>query len=132
MNKPQGPQGRLSLRTVAMPADTNPMGDIFGGWLLGQMDIAGGMHAAHRARGRIATVAVDSMAFHKPVFVGDELSCYTEVLRVGTTSVAVQVEAWVQRRDDHADNREIQVTQGRFTYVALDTSGQKRPLPKEE
>lgn len=122
------PSGRLSIRTLAMPADTNPHGHIFGGWLMAQMDIAGGMHAFHRAKGRVATVAVEAMEFHQPVFVGDELSCYTDVARVGTTSLAIRVEAWV-RRQGH--DTQIRVTSALFTYVAVDPNGTKRALPAE-
>ena len=92
------PRGELSIRTLAMPADTNPYGDIFGGWLLGQMDIAGGIFAAKIASGRTATVAVDSMTFRKRVYVGDVMCIYTDLVRIGRTSVAVHVEAWVLRR----------------------------------
>src|SRR3984893_17561782 len=90
----EGPKGELSIRTLAMPADTNQNGDIFGGWLLGQMDIAGGIFASTFAKGRTATVAVDAMVFKKPVHVGDVVCAYAELIRVGTTSVAVHVEAW--------------------------------------
>jgi len=89
------PRGSLSIRTLAMPADTNQYGDIFGGWLLGQMDIAGGIFAAAITRGRTATVAVDAMTFRKPVFVGDVMCIYTDLIRIGTTSIIVHVEAWV-------------------------------------
>ncbi|MCP5374234.1 MAG: acyl-CoA thioesterase [Hyphomicrobiales bacterium] len=121
------PRGTLVLRTRAMPADTNPSGDIFGGWLLAQMDIASGMLAEWRADGRIATVAVQEMVFHRPVRVGDVVCCYAEVLRTGTTSVAVLVEAWVLRRRDQT--RRVKVTEGVFTFVAIDDAGRKRPLP---
>jgi acyl-CoA thioesterase YciA len=99
-----------------MPADTNPSGDIFGGWLLAQMDIAAGTVAYIRAQGRVATVAVDAMTFHKPVFVGDLVSCYAEVTKVGRTSITVQVEAWARRARTH---EEVKVTEGRFTLVAV-------------
>ena len=122
------PQGALAIRTVAMPADTNPSGDIFGGWLLAQMDIAGGICAARRARGRIATVGVEAMSFHQPVLVGDELSCYTVITRVGRTSITVRVVAWVQRQ--HADEY-IKVTAGDFTYVAIGLDRAPRPVPPE-
>ncbi|TAN64681.1 MAG: acyl-CoA thioesterase [Magnetospirillum sp.] len=113
-----------------MPADTNPRGHIFGGWLLAQMDIAGGTHAQQRARGKVATIAVEGMTFHKPVFVGDEVSCYTHLVRIGTTSIAVRVEAWV-RRHDALDEGQIRVTSAIFTYVALDENNAKRRLPGE-
>jgi acyl-CoA thioesterase YciA len=110
------PRGTLSIRTLCMPADTNHHGDIFGGWLLGQMDIAGGIFASGIAGGRCATVAVNGMTFKKPVLVGDVLCIYTELLRVGTTSITVQVEAWVLRRNQEP---RILVTEGTFVYVAL-------------
>jgi acyl-CoA thioesterase YciA len=108
-----------------MPADTNPNGDIFGGWLLGQMDIAGGIFAASVAQGRTATIAVDSMVFRKPVLVGDVMCLYTDLLRIGTTSIAVRVEAWVIRKNQ--DQRML-VTEGTFTYVALDENRRPRPV----
>jgi acyl-CoA thioesterase YciA len=117
-----------ALRTMAMPKDANPRGDIFGGWLLGQMDIAGGNTAAIRAGGRVATIAVEAMSFHKPVFVGDEVSCYTEILRVGRSSITVKVETWI-RRFAHPEG--LKVTEGMFTYVALDAEGRKRPVDIE-
>ena len=121
------PRGELSIRTLAMPADVNQNGDIFGGWVLGQMDIAGGIYASKRAAGRVATVAVDAMTFKKPVYVGDVVCCYTDLIRVGTTSIAVHVEAWVIRRQGEA---RIMVTQGTFTYVALDEAGRPRAVER--
>ena len=115
------PKGDLSLRVLAMPADTNPSGQIFGGWVLGQMDIAGGIHAAGQSGGRTVTVAVDAMKFHKPVHVGDEVTCYTRIMRIGRTSIAVLVETWV-RRSRLGDP--VHVTEGLFTYVAVDHHGQ--------
>ena len=123
------PKGRLAIQTVAMPADTNPSGDIIGGWLLSQMDIAGGIVASQRTRGRAATVAVEAMVFHRPVRVGDVVGCYSEILQVGTTSITILVEAWVVRRQDPAAR--FKVTEGQFTYVALDADGKKRPVPPE-
>ncbi len=115
-----------AVRTLAMPGDTNPAGDIFGGWLLSQMDVAGGIVAYERAGGRVATVAIDAMTFHAPVSVGDVVSCYADVIRVGRTSLTVQVETWVQRARIGVP---VKVTEGSFTYVALDNDGAKRPLP---
>ncbi len=113
------------LRTVAMPADTNPNGDIFGGWLMAQMDIAGGSYAYEVAHGRIVTVAVEGMAFHKPVYMGDLVSCYCRTHRVGTTSITVDVETWVRRR---SGGDQIKVTEGLFTFVAIDERGRPRPV----
>ncbi|MEX2009393.1 MAG: acyl-CoA thioesterase [Dongiaceae bacterium] len=120
------PAGREpALRTIAMPADANPNGDIFGGWLMAQMDLAGSVEAVRRARGRVATVAVDAMSFHRPVFIGDLVSCYARLVRSGRTSLTVDVETWVERRADGAAER---VTEGVFTYVALGPDGRPRPL----
>jgi acyl-CoA thioesterase YciA len=123
----QPPQGELSIRTVAMPSDTNPGGDIFGGWLLSQMDVAGGIIAHRLAQGRAATVAIDAMKFHQPVFVGDVLCCYVRVVRVGTTSIAVRVEAWAERRNS---TLRVKVTEGVFTYVAIDENRKPRAVPR--
>jgi acyl-CoA thioesterase YciA len=116
------------LRAIAMPADTNPNGDIFGGWLLSQMDLAGGSVASQRARGRVATVALTSMTFHLPVHVGDEVSCYGEIEKVGRSSITIRVETWTRRRDG---GETVKVTEGTFTYVAIDGSGRPRPVPTE-
>ncbi len=113
------------IRTIAMPADANPNGDIFGGWLMAQMDLAGAAHAFAAAGGRVATVAVDAMTFHRPVQVGDQVSCYCSTVKVGTTSIAVKVDTWVRRRHDWTEER---VTEGGFTFVALDDSGRPRPV----
>src|SRR5574338_1557778 len=104
-----GPHGELCLQTVAMPADTNPRGDIFGGWILSQMDIAGGILAHQRAKGRTATVAIESMKFHLPVFVGDVVGCYAAVVRSGRTSIAIKIEAWARRG---ATDELVRVTEG--------------------
>jgi len=120
------PKGTLTIRTLAMPADTNPAGDIFGGWVMSQMDIAGAIAAVERARGRVVTVAVEAMTFIAPVKVGDILCVYTTVDRVGTTSVSIGVEAWVRR--NRLDDR-VKVTNGRFVYVALGEDGKKRSIP---
>ncbi|MEQ9554778.1 MAG: acyl-CoA thioesterase [Rhodospirillales bacterium] len=122
------PRGELAIRTLAMPADTNPSGDIFGGWVMAQMDVAGGIVAAQHADGRVATVAVDGFIFHKPVNVGDVLCCYAEVVRVGNTSIALRIEAWALRQ--RARDRRVKVTEGIFTFVALDDNGKKRPVLK--
>ncbi len=117
-----------SLRAIAMPADANPDGDIFGGWLLSQMDLAGGTMAHHRARGRVATVAIEAMTFHRPVHIGDEVSCYSEIKRVGRSSITVLVETWT--RPAHG-GPQTKVTEGVFTYVAIGPDRRPRPLPPE-
>ncbi|WP_116597599.1 acyl-CoA thioesterase [Primorskyibacter marinus] len=124
MNKP--PKSDVTLRTLAMPADTNVSGDIFGGWVLSQMDMAAGIVAGERAEGRVATVAVDAMKFLRPVKVGDVLCVYCEIKRVGRTSMAVDVEAWVRR--GFATGRE-KVTEAIFTFVAIDEEGKPREVP---
>ncbi len=126
MSASQEPSGNLTIRTLAMPADTNPSGDIFGGWVMSQMDIAGAIAAVEHAKGRVATVAVEAMTFIAPVKVGDVLCVYTAIERAGTTSVTVAVEAWA-RRERIAER--VQVTAGRFVYVALGEDGHKRHLP---
>ncbi len=123
------PDCEPAIRTVAMPADANQFGDIFGGWLLSQMDLAGGTVAARRARGRTATVAITAMSFHRPVFIGDEVTCYAQIIRVGTTSITVKVESWARRR--LAGEEQIAVTEGIFTYVAVGTDRQPRAVPPE-
>jgi acyl-CoA thioesterase YciA len=115
----------ISIRTIAMPADTNPNGDIFGGWLMSQMDLAAGNVASRRAVGRAATVAVEGMTFHTPVHVGDEVSVYAELLSCGRTSMKIKVEAYRRSRDN--DER-IKVTEADFTFVAIDVDGQPRAL----
>jgi acyl-CoA thioesterase YciA len=117
------PPGAPAIRTIAMPADTNPAGDIFGGWLMSQMDLA----AARRARGRCATVAVDAMAFLSPVFVGDEVSLFAEVASVGRTSMRIAVEAWRRGREGEETS---QMTRAVFTFVAIDATRRPRPIPE--
>ncbi len=114
-----------AIRMTAMPADTNAYGDIFGGWLLSMMDSAAGLTAARRAKGRAVTVAMDAMAFHKPVKVGDEVSVYTHIERVGRTSLTIVAEAWSRER--HSERAE-KVTQASFTFVAIDDQGRPRPV----
>ncbi len=121
------PTGNLTLQTITMPADTNPFGDIFGGWVMAQMDIAGAIHANEVAHGRVTTVAVGSMVFIRPVPVGAVISCYTSTLRIGNTSIRVKVEVWIK---DFLTHHIIQVTQGEYVYVALDEHGRKRPVLK--
>ena len=119
------PEGELALQTITMPADTNPFGDIFGGWLMAQMDIAGAIHANQIAKGRVTTVAVGSMKFIRPVPVGAVISCYTRTLRIGNTSVRVEVEVWIK---DFLTHQQSMVTQGEYIYVAIDEKGQKRSI----
>jgi acyl-CoA thioesterase YciA len=113
------------IRTIAMPADTNPAGDIFGGWLLAQMDLAAGNAAARRARGRSATVSIDKVNFLSPVKVGDEVTVYATLLSVGRTSMRFEVEAWRRSRDG---DDTVKVTDAVFTFVALDNRGRPRPV----
>ena len=115
-----------ALRTIAMPADANPAGDIFGGWVLSQMDLAGGIVAHRRARGRCATVAVTGMTFHLPVFVGDEVSCYAEIVKTGRTSITVKIESWARRG---MTGERVKVTEGTFTYVAIGPDRRPAPVP---
>lgn len=124
--KEAGPQGELTVRLIAMPADTNANGDIFGGWVLSQMDQAGGIAAVERAQGRVVTIAVEAMTFIRPVRVGDVLCVYTQILSVGRTSMKVHIEAWAQRFRTHVAE---QVTKGIFTMVAVDDDGKPRPVP---
>jgi acyl-CoA thioesterase YciA len=123
------PQGELTLRTMAMPADTNASGDIFGGWVLSQMDLAGGIASGQRAEGRVVTIAVDKMKFIRPVHVGDVLCIYTHVGRVGTSSMEITIEAWSLR---HRYGHREKVTEAIFTMVAVDDSGKPRPVPKRD
>ena len=123
---PEWPRDEPVIRTIAMPADTNAEGDIFGGWLVSQMDLAGATVAFRLAQGRCATVAIDGLTFLSPVFVGDEVSLFARVARRGRTSVTVSVEAWRRRRDGLAATK---VTAGQFTFVAIDTHRKPRPLP---
>jgi acyl-CoA thioesterase YciA len=120
------PATEPALRAIAMPADANPNGDIFGGWLLSQMDLAGGSTAARRAGGRTATVALTGMTFYLPVFIGDEVSCYAEIVKTGRTSITVKVESWARRG---LSGERVKVTEGVFTYVAIGPDRRPRPVP---
>ena len=124
MDAPEQPKGELVIRTVAMPADTNPNGDIFGGWIMSQMDIGSGILASKTAGTRVATVAVEGMKFLQPVKIGDTVACYAWVERIGRTSMAIPVEVWVQ---PYRKTEQTLVTRAVFTYVALDDNG--RPIP---
>jgi acyl-CoA thioesterase YciA len=119
------PRGDLCIRTLAMPADTNANGDIFGGWLLSQMDIGGGMSASKVAKSPTVTVAIEAMNFRKPVYVGDLVSVFANLVRVGRTSITVHLEAWVLRRKEL---QSILVTDGNFTYVSIDDHGRPQAL----
>ena len=123
------PQGELTVRLIAMPADTNANGDIFGGWLLSQMDQAGGIAAVERAQGRVVTIAVEAMTFIRPVRVGDVLCVYTNVDKVGRTSMKIHIEAWARRFSSHFREK---VTDAVFTFVAIDENGRPRPVPAAE
>jgi len=124
------PQRDAELRTIAMPADTNAYGDIFGGWLLAQMDLAAGSYAIMRARGRVATVGIQAMSFHRPVYVGDQVSCFCRTEAVGNTSITVHVETWARRRLVDNFGEAVKVTEGNFTFVALNEDGSKRAVPR--
>jgi acyl-CoA thioesterase YciA len=122
----EAPRGELTVRISAMPADTNANGDIFGGWVMSRMDQAGGIAAVERANGRVVTIAVEAMTFIRPVRVGDVLSVYTEIERVGRTSMRIHIEAWAVRFHTRISEK---VTDGAFTFVAIDEDGRPRPVP---
>lgn len=124
------PRGDLMLRTLAMPADTNPNGDIFGGWLMSQMDIAGGIAAKQRSHSRVSTVAVESMSFHQPVKVGDVVCCYAEFMHIGTTSMRIKLEVWIMNLP--FDQSRVKVTEGIFTYVAITNEGRPQPVDRSQ
>ena len=117
-----------AIRIIAMPADANPSGDIFGGWIMSMMDMAGANVAFERAGGRVATVAVEKLSFHQPVAVGDVVTCFAQVTRMGRTSLSTDVEVWVRGR---AGGNSIKVTEGAFTFVAIDEAGKPRPVDGE-
>jgi acyl-CoA thioesterase YciA len=118
------PKGELVIRTIAMPADTNPNGDIFGGWIMSQMDLGSGILAAKTAKTRVVTVAMEGMSFLEPVRVGDTVACYAWVEKIGRTSMTIPVEVWVER---YMSGEQVRVTHGVFTYVAVDSAG--KPIP---
>ena len=123
------PKGKIpALRVVPMPADSNHNGDIFGGWIMAQVDVAGGIVAGRVARGRVATVSVNSFVFKQPVQIGDVLSLYADVLRIGNTSITVDVQVFAERGRDEA--KIVKVTEAVLTYVAIDSKGKPRPVPK--
>jgi acyl-CoA thioesterase YciA len=121
------PCGELVMRTLAMPADANGNGDIFGGWLMAQMDLGGAILARHTARSRVTTVAIDGMSFLHPVAVGDTVTCYARLVRIGRTSMKIDVEAWVQH---YITDTQVRVTEGVFTYVAIDDTGRPHPVKR--
>lgn len=123
------PRGDLTVRTIAMPADTNANGDIFGGWVMSRMDQAGGIAGVERTGGRVVTVAVEAMTFHRPVKVGDVLCVYTEVESIGRTSMRIRIEAWARR---FMTKTREKVTDATFTFVAIDDNGKPRPIPRPE
>ncbi len=122
------PRGDLCIRTLAMPADTNGNGDIFGGWLLSQMDVGGGVFASKLAKSRTVTVAIEAMNFRKRVYVGDLVSVHAHLVRLGRTSITVHLEAWARRRNEQ---QSILVTDGNFIYVSIDDSGQPQPIQRD-
>lgn len=119
------PKGELAIRVVAMPKDTNPAGDVFGGWLISQMDLAGGVFCRKIAKGRVVTVTIESTTFKAPVFIGDTLCCYVSLVKIGRTSITTYIEAYVNR--DFEDTR-IKVTEGEFTYVKMDKNRKPSPI----
>ena len=129
MNAASKPNGELTLRTLAMPGDANAAGDIFGGWVMAQMDLSCGIRAAERARGRVVSAAVKEMAFAMPVKIGDTLCIYTDIVTVGRTSMTLKVEAWAQRYLSHVMEK---VTDAIFVMVALDSTGKPTPVPAEQ
>jgi acyl-CoA thioesterase YciA len=126
-DQPPDVPGGPHLRTVAMPRDANPSGDVFGGWTVSQMDLAGGGFAAERAGGRVATVSIEAMTFLRPISVGDEVSCYCTLAEEGETSVTVKIETWARTR---ASRESEKVTEGAFKFVAIDDHGKPRALPR--
>ena len=119
------PQGELVVKTIAMPADTNRYGDMFGGWLVSQMDLGGAILAHKFGHQRMTTVAIDKMVFIRPVYVGDVVSCFAKVAKRGNTSIGIGMEVWVERLDDQSV---LKVTEGLFTYVAIDSQGRPTPI----
>ncbi len=126
MSNKSEPTGEMILRTLAMAKDTNINGDIFGGWIMSQMDIAGGIMAKEVSKGRVVTVAVDSMQFIKPVQVGDVVCCYGQVVKKGRTSITIKLEIWISSAYQNKEKSRYQVTEANFVYVAVDDTGIKR------
>jgi acyl-CoA thioesterase YciA len=127
---PKSLHGRVpAIRVIAMPADTNPAGDVFGGWLLSHMDLAGSSHAYKYLDIRIVTVGIEAMSFHKPVFVGDQVSFYTSIERIGNTSITMKIESWASRRSGGETQK---VTEGLFTYVTMGKDRKTVPIPQDK
>jgi len=131
MSESRLPIGTMLLRTLAMPADTNASGDIFGGWIMSQMDLGGAILAKELSRGRVVTVAVEAMTFHKPVAVGDVVCCYGSCIHVGKTSLKIKLEVWVKKVASEPIGERYCVTEGVFAYVAVDKDGKPRQIPRE-
>ncbi|MEH6466495.1 MAG: acyl-CoA thioesterase [Porticoccus sp.] len=129
INQPTQPRGVLTLQTIAMPRDTNVNGDIFGGWLLSQMDLGSSILAKRLAKGRVATVAISEMSFIRPVPVGAIVSCYSELIKVGRSSIAINVEVWI---NIESTNEPTKVTEGEFVFVAIDDEGKTRVVPEQD
>jgi acyl-CoA thioesterase YciA len=129
MHGASAPRGDLASRVLAMPTDTNPKGDIFGGWIMSLMDMAGKMSATTIANGRVVTVAVDRIVFRQPVQVGDVVCCYTDIVRTGRSSITLSIEVWAMRQ---GQGERLKVTDATFTFVAVDDNGRPRPLPAIE
>ncbi|GGK29288.1 acyl-CoA thioester hydrolase YciA [Aliivibrio fischeri] len=130
LNTNQTPKGQLLLRTLSMPADTNANGDIFGGWIMSQLDLAGAILAQEISGGRIVTVSVSSITFKKPVKVGDVVCCYGECAKVGRTSMSIDLEVWVKPIKEDEVSHRFQVCEATFNYVAIDSNGKPRAIPK--
>lgn len=128
MNDKKRPEGRLALQTLAMPKDTNANGDIFGGWVVSNMDMAAGIEARLRAKSRAVTVAIDKLTFIEPVYVGDTVACYANVLKVGRTSMQIKIEVWAHSL---MDNSQRQVTEGLFTFVAINEERKPHPVDRD-
>lgn len=124
----QQAEGVLLIRTIAMPADTNPSGDVFGGWIMSQMDLAAGNMAGRVSQGRGATVSVEAMQFHRPLKVGDEVTLYATLTKVGRTSMRIHIDVWGRPR---MSNNSVKVTEAEFVFVALDEDGKPRPIPRD-
>lgn len=129
-NDDQHPDGDVILRTLAMPADTNANGDIFGGWIMSQLDLAGGILAKEITTGRIVTASVSSITFKKPVSVGDVVCCYGKCVRIGRTSLSIHLEVWIKKINEHSISNPIKVCEGIFNYVAIDANGKPRSISK--